>query len=254
MLTNENYRSIENNKKYFSSSQFKDFLSCESEALAKINGDITEEKSTSLLIGSYVDAHFEGTLDIFIAKNPEITLKSGGLKSDYLHANYIIERIEKDPMMMKYLSGEIQVIKTGEIDGIPFKIKMDSYHPGKAIVDLKIMKDMEKIWQDGLKISFVEAWKYDMQAAIYQEVEGNKLPFLIACATKQKPEPDIELLSIPQERLDYCLELVKANIKHFNDVKNGLEEPTRCGKCNYCRSTKVLTSVIDYNELDEFEQ
>jgi hypothetical protein len=103
-------------------------------------------------VGSYVDAHFEKNLDIFKAKTLEIFTMKGDLKSDYKHANYIIERIERDPMFMSFISGTPQVIKTGEIEGVPFKIKIDSYHEARnigdfeAIVDLKIMLRLPNIF------------------------------------------------------------------------------------------------------------
>ena len=249
MLTNETYFSQENNVKYMGASQFKSFVKCEASALAEHSGEYEREKTVALLVGSYVDAHFEGTLDIFRAQNPEIFTKQGTLKSDYKHAEYIIQRVERDEMFMKYMGGEKQVIKTGEIEGIPFKIKIDSYHPSKAIVDLKVMKDFQPIWIDGQgKTNFVEAWGYDFQAAIYQAIEGNNLPFFIAGATKEK-ETDIAIMSIPQERIDYCMEIIKANVKHFDELKKGLIEPTRCGHCDYCKATKKITEIIDYTEV-----
>lgn len=30
------------------------------------------------------------------------------------------------------------------------------------------------------------------------------------------------------------------------EVKNGKAEPERCGVCEYCRQTKVLTAPIDF--------
>ena len=250
ILTAENYFSPEMNMKYMGSSQFKAFMECETMALAEIKGEYAREKSVSLLVGSYVDAHYEKTLDLFKAQNPEIFTQKGELRSEYKHAEYIIQRLERDEMFQEYMSGAKQVIKTGMIMGIPFKIKIDSYHEGKKIVDLKVMKDFEGIWKDGLKLSFVEGWGYDIQAAIYQFVEGNNLPFYIAGATKQQPEPDLAIISIPQDRLDYCLEIVAENVQRFADIKAGLIEPTRCGKCDYCKSTKVLTEVIPYSLMD----
>jgi len=171
------------------------------------------------------------------------------LKSDYKQANYIIQRLERDELFQQFMSGEKQVIKTGEIFGVPFKIKIDSYHPGNKIVDLKVMKDFEQIWKDGIYLNFIEAWGYDIQAAIYQFIEGNNLPFYIAAATKEKPEPDLAIISIPQNRLDYCLEIVTDNVKRFDDIKKGLIEPTRCEHCDYCKSTKILTEILDYTSL-----
>jgi hypothetical protein len=247
ILTAENYYSSEANMEYMSASQYKSFLECEAGTMARINGEYEEEKSTALLIGSFVDNHFSKTLDLFKAQNPDIFLKGKPeLKSEYKHAEYIIARIERDTMFMKYISGEQQVIKTGEIEGVPFKTRIDSYHPGKAIVDLKVMRDFEPVWKAGLKLTFIEAWGYDIQGAIYQAIEGNNLPFFIAAATKEKPEPDIALISIPQDRLDYCLNQVKGNVQRFADIKKGLIEPVRCEKCPWCRSTKVLTQIVDY--------
>lgn len=248
MLTNENYFSQESNKKYMSASQFKTFMDCESRALAEINGEYAREKTTALLVGSYVDAHFEKTLDLFKAQNPEIFLKSGGLKAEFKHAEYIIERIERDPFFMKYMNGGVQKIMTGEIEGVPFKIKIDVYHPEKAIVDLKIMRDLKKQWKDRVELNFIEFWGYDTSAAIYQAVEGNGLPFFIAAATKED-EPDLAIIDIPQNKLDFCLKIVKENAPRFSDIKNGTEQPTRCNSCNWCRKTKVLSEVIPFEEI-----
>lgn len=248
MITNENYFSPENKLKYMGSSQFKSFMACEAGALAEIRGEYDQEKTVSMLVGSYVDAHYEGTLNVFKAKNPSLFTNKGELRADFQRAEIIIARLERDPMFCKYMGGAKQVIQVGEIAGIPFKIKIDSFHPGKAIVDLKVMKDFEDIWTDGLKLNFVESWGYDTQGAIYQAVEGHKLPFLLAAATKE-PEPDLLIISIPQDRLDYCLQLVINNIQRFDDIKKGLIEPTRCEKCNFCKQTKVLTEVIDYRML-----
>ena len=51
----------------------------------------------------------------------------------------IIARIERDEYFMKYMSGQKQVIMTGELFGAKWKIKIDSYIPDVAIVDLKVM-------------------------------------------------------------------------------------------------------------------
>lgn len=254
ILTNENYFSSKNQQKYMGSSQFKAFMECEAAALAEINGEFEREKTTSLLVGSYVDAHFEKTLDIFEAKNQDIFTKQGGLKSEFEQANYIIERAERDELFMRYMSGKKQVIKTGEIEGVPFKIKIDSFHPGKAIVDLKVMKDFAPVWKEGKgKLNFIEAWGYDIQGAIYQHIEGNNLPFYIAAVTKEK-EPDMAVIQISQEYLDAAFEIVRQNVLRFDAIKKGLIEPKRCERCNYCRRTKVLTEIMSMEDLDYAEQ
>ena len=64
-LTNQNYFSVESNQQFMSASQFKDFMKCEVEALAKINGETQEEPSKAMLVGSYVDAYLSGEMEIF---------------------------------------------------------------------------------------------------------------------------------------------------------------------------------------------
>ena len=250
MITNDTYFSPGNNMKYMSASQFKSFMGCEAAALAELRGEYTRDKTTALLVGSYVDAYFEGSLERFRAENPELFTKQGGLKSEYRQAERIIERITGDKLFMKYMSGEKQVIKVGEIEGIPFKIKIDSYHPGKAIVDLKIMKDFAPVYKEGQgRLNFIEAWGYDIQGAVYQAIEGNHLPFFVAAATKEK-EPDMAVISIAQPYLDTAMEIVKANVQRFADMKKGIGEPIRCEKCDYCKQTKVLDRVITMEDLD----
>lgn len=247
ILTNENYFSTEASMEYMSVSQFKAFESCEAAALAEAKGEYKREETTSLLVGKYVDAHFEGTLDVFKAQHPDIFTKSGTLKSDYRRAEEIISRIESDPAFMEMLSGEKQVIKTGIIDGIPVKIKMDAYFPGEKIVDLKIMKDFSPIWKDGQKMPWFAAWGYDLQGAIYQEIEGNKLPFYLAAASKE-PVTDIQGLHIPQEYLDERMEYFRGMLPRYVAIKRGEIEPTRCEHCDYCKSTKKF-HVVDASDL-----
>ena len=249
MLTKENYFSPENDMRYMSASQFKSFMKCEAAAMAELRGEYEKPKSTALLVGSYVDAHFEGTLDIFKAQHPELFTRSGELKAEYKQAERIIERVERDEMFMRYMSGQKQVIKTGEIAGVPFKIKMDSYHPGKCIVDLKIMRDFEPVYKPNEgRMTFIEAWGYDIQGAIYQAVEGNNLPFYIAAATKEA-ETDLNIYMIEQGDLDIALDMVTENVPRYQSIKEGKIEPLRCGHCDYCKRTKKITTIITLEEL-----
>jgi hypothetical protein len=164
-------------------------------AMAELNGEWKREDSVALLVGSYVDAWFEGTLDVFEGSHPEIFKKDGTLKAEYIKADEIIARVSRDELFMKYMSGRKQAVKTGYIEGVPFKIKIDSYHKGKAIVDLKVIKDFEPIWNEekGIRQSFIEYWGYDFQAAIYQAIEGENLPFYICAVTKEN-HPDLEII------------------------------------------------------------
>lgn len=255
-LTSENYFSQQANLEYMSCSQFKSFCECEERTLADIAEDYKRDSSTALLVGSYVDAHFEGTLDIFKAQHPELFKRDGTLKSDYIQAESIIQRVENDKLFMKYMAGEKQVIMTGEIAGVPYKIKIDSYHPDKAIVDLKVIKAFEKLWNDTekQKQSFIRYWGYDIQGAIYQEIvrqnTGKKLPFFIAAATKEK-HTDFNVFAVPQEWLDEKLAFVEERTPHFARLKTGEEAAERCERCDWCKDTKILDRIVDARDLED---
>lgn len=259
-LTNENYYSPEANKEYVSVSQFKDFVgtygkrACEYEAMEKLFGRWNPPPTTPLLVGSYVDSYIEGTLDSFMERHPEVFTITGTLKAPYKKAEEIIARIERDRYFMKYLSGKKQVIMTANIFGCDWKIKMDSYLPGVAIVDLKVMASITDLkWvKDIGYLDFVRYWGYDIQGAIYQKVvelnTGKKLPFYIAAATKEN-EPDIRIIHITQNYLDEALALVEANIKRVLEVKNGEVLPDRCDACDCCKHNRVLKAPISILDL-----
>ncbi len=255
MLTNENYFSREADEYFMSVSQYKSFEECPAAAIAAIKGEYVREETTSLLVGSYVDAHFEGTLDLFKAKHPAIFKKDGSLKSEYVQAEEIIERIERDKMFMEYMSGKKQVIMTGTISGVPIKIKIDAYHPGKMIVDGKIMKDFAPIYKpEQGRLPWFEAWRYDLQGAVYQEIvrqnTGEKLPFYLTAATKEKVT-DLEIIEIEQDLLDFELEKFAENVPLYDAMKKGVVEPEKCGHCDYCKMTKVLTKPKKSSEFAE---
>ena len=241
-LTNENYYSPEANREYMSVSQYKDFQKCEAMAMATLNGEWKKPSTTALLVGSYVDAWFEGTLDGFKAENPGIFKRDGTLKADFQQAEEIIDFIQKDPKFMEFMVGEKQIIKTAELFGAKWKIKIDSYFPHDKIVDGKVMRSMERI----MGKSFVEHWGYDLQMAIYSAVEGGNLDTYLAVVTKQDP-PDKEVIIVPLWRREEILSEVERNLPHILDVKSGRIPPERCGVCDYCRATKMVGEPIDFD-------
>lgn len=247
-LNNKNYFDPDSNLKYMSVSQYKQFQKCEAAAMAQLKGEWEQPKTTALLVGSYVDAWFEGMLEEFRAEHPEIFKKDGSLKADYLQAEEIIERVQQDPLFMAYMSGQKQRIRTATLFGTKWKIKIDSLLPDK-IVDLKVMRSMERI----MGKSFVEYWGYDLQMAIYAEVtylasrkkKKQRLNTYLAVVTKQTPS-DLEIIEIPEWRRKELLSDVERQMPHILAVKAGKEEPERCGVCDYCRATKKLKEPIDF--------
>ena len=143
-LTAENYYSQEANREYASCSQWKAFKKCPACAMAELRGEWSTPKTPALLIGGYVDAWFEGSLEQFKSANSELFTQKGVLKKEYLKAEYIIERVKRDKMFMEYMSGEKQVILTGTVNGVKCKIKIDSLDvPNKRFTDLKVMRDFD---------------------------------------------------------------------------------------------------------------
>lgn len=260
-LNNKNYYSNEANKQYLSVSQYKDFCGtlgskgCEYQAMAKINGEYTEEPNTAMLIGSYVDSYFEGTLEDFKISNPEIFKKDGNLKSDFVKAEDIIARIKKDKKFMQYMSGDKQVIMTAELFDTQWKIKMDSYIKDKAIVDLKVVKDIYEAIYCGKeigKLNFIQARGYDLQLAIYQKIvelnTGKRLPCYIAAADKGEAT-NIEIIQLKQTELDAALVGLQLGVNRIAKIKSGEIKPERCEHCNYCKETKIITKPISMADL-----
>lgn len=258
MLNSDNYFDPEMIRKYWSVSLFKAFDRCEAAGLAEVMLEYQREETDALLIGQYVDAHFSGEMEAFeLRHGPKMFKKNGEILAKFAHANDIIRRVERDPLMMEFLTGEKQVIMEAELFGVPWKIKMDVYNE-QRIVDLKCVRDFSDVWDPGYgRRSWIEYWGYDIQAAVYQKVEqlvtgrSEPLPFYIAAVTKEKT-PDIKLIKFPQHILDTALKMVEAKIDRFDLIKSGDVDPIRCEQCDYCKDTKVLTAPELY-EIKEAE-
>ena len=269
ILTPENYYSQEANMAYVSVSQYKDFcgttgkMGCEAMAMAKLRGEIEEVKTIPMMVGSYVDAYFEGTLPVFTAQHPEIISSrgktAGELKSEYKQAEIMVERAIKDEVFMRYMAGDKQVIMTGEIEGVPVKIKIDSTD-GMRITDLKTVRSItETFYAKDLaqRLNFCEWWGYDLQAAVYREIyrqnTGDLLPFYICAISKDKtdniPHPRIKVIEVPPMMMDEKLIEVKSKIAGIQRIKDGDIEPLRCEVCDYCADTEVLDGPISMDQL-----
>ena len=267
-VTAKNYFDPEIEQAYMGASQFKRFMSCEAAALATVRGEFRAAPTGAMLVGSYVDAYFSGEMETFRQEHPEIFKRDGSLKADYARADDIIDRMEGDEPYMLLMSGRKQVVRTGEIAGVPFKIKIDclldeaacreivrrfpemaeAMGPcAGAIVDQKVMRDLADVWSDKWHsyVPFVEAWGYDYQGAIYQAVEGHMLPFLLAVGTKEDP-PDLLRVWLRDDALKEKLYEVEDAAPRFQAIKEGREQPRRCEQCAYCRATRRLSRAVSY--------
>lgn len=243
-LNDDNYYSQEINQSYFSVSQYKDFCKCEAMAMAKLRGDYEQKTTKAMLIGTLVDRFFEGTLGKLRKESPNIFFRRDGeFRAEFRKADQIIKRVQQDERFMQYMSGDKQKILTFEMFWAPWKMKMDSFVEGICITDLKVVRNFKSL----------AFWRYDLQGAVYQAgVEANgygKLPFYLAAATKDAVT-DFDIFQIDQPTLDMALREIEGNMPRFIKVKQGIEPPTYCGTCDYCKSVKK-SRIRNYSELLE---
>ena len=271
ILTPETYYSLEADKIYCSASQYLNIIGrpsipgCEARAMAELNGEYEQETTKAMLIGSILDTLWElddlditEKLNIIADKFPECVstrgTTKGELKTEFKQAIQLYQRTLKDELFCKFMSGQKQLIMTGEIEGLPFKIKMDSYIPDVAIVDLKTTQDASRnfrkyIADSGNRETFYRAMGYDIQLAIYREIvrqnTGKTLRCYLACIDKNS-HPLPQIIELTPKMLDDALETVKANIPTIKMLKSGeVKNYCRCEECDYCRDTykcKVLSA------------
>ena len=274
-LTAENYYTPEADREYMSCSQYQDFLSCEARALAKLQGRYIPEPSEALIVGNYFhtameseEAHMafikEHFSDIYKTKVDKNTgeLIPTGMYAPYVKADEMIAVCYSDPLIKSLIDmpGENEVIMTGELFGVPWKIRLDKYMPDKRlIVDWKTTADINKTEYNpilGERESFVEALGYMMRAAVYTEIEkqytGKETDanFVIVAISKQDPPDKAALLLNHRQRYDWELEQIEKNMMNIRRIKSGELKPRRCGMCDYCRKTKVLKKIIPYYVLN----
>ncbi|MCO1599852.1 PD-(D/E)XK nuclease-like domain-containing protein [Desulfosporosinus nitroreducens] len=236
--------------------------------MASLNGQWVEPSSIALEVGQYVHSWNDGTRREFIANHSNMFTQKLTLKKEYQDADKMIETLERDPFAMYCLEGQKEVIVTAFMFGAWWKVMLDvQNNERRRIVDLKTTRSVtEHVWivvedefgkKVNRKVSFVEAYQYPLQNAIYSEVEriamgrdeGDWSEFLIVAVSKEK-SPDKAIINMTDpERLVKELAEVEANMPRIIAVKSGLEEPRRCECCDYCRATKVLTKVVKYTEL-----
>ena len=280
-LTGRNYYSKEANVSFMSVSQFKAVRNCEAAALAELKGEYERPKSKALLLGSFVDEILTGTkktrIKFILENREELFQRSSKISklsdeelaellsarlfdvfssdnkpyAEIVQALETVAKVKKQPLMMKHFRSRHQTIMTGEIAGVPFKIKMDNYKPGEFISDGKYMASLRS---PNMFEPMVKYWGYDIQGAVYQEIvrqnTGKRLPFFLDIATKEVPS-HLAVAQINQFDLDEALEIVKTFAPRYEAIKKGEIEPERCGEygCSFCTETGIITEPIDSNYL-----
>jgi hypothetical protein len=278
VLTNDNYYSREADAAYYSCSQTDAFRECEAKAMAVLEGRFERETGDAFLLGQYFhaamesdaafgkfcDAHFD---EIYKTKETKARgIEVTGKYAKFEDADNWIKIAKEDPVfgMFRNLDGENEVSMTGVLFGLyPFKVRFDRYiKDPRSIIDWKTTADIWATHWDakkGERVSFVEYYGYCTRAAVYLEIERQNsgadtdAAFYLACVSKQDP-PDKELLTFSdpygRQKMDAALDELRADMFRISQVKQGLSEPLRCGKCDYCRSTKRIKGALSVWELD----
>lgn len=277
-LTRDNYYTPEADREYMSCSQYQSFCECEAKAMAKLEGRWTDPDKEAFLVGNYFHTFFEGqeAHEQFIQEHFDKIFKTKVIKgkkgepdqtvvtgkyAPYEQADKMIEVAQSDPLIRSLidLPGENEKIMTGELWGVPWRIRLDKYVPdGRMIIDWKTVANISELkWSEAMheKVTFIDAYGYMMRAAVYTEIEkqnahsSEDAPFIIVAISKQD-YPDKEALYLNhRQRYDYELEQIRKRLGMIQMIKAGRVKPKRCGCCDYCRATKVLTAIRPYYTL-----
>jgi len=264
-LTASNYYSLEADNEFMSNSLYKKFIDCEAMAMAYLHGEWIDPPNDNFVMGNYLHSWNSNELEQFKEDHPEMFSSKGPtkgeLKASFQFANRMIATLESDPFCMFVLQGEKEVIMTGEFAGTPWKIRIDSYDRAKRrLVDLKTTRNIyELVWSNEryAKVSFIEAYHYMTQLAIYAEIErlnaGSENypePLIVAVSKEDPPDKAIISLNDP-DRIQKELADIEENMPRILAVKSGQEKPVGCGHCAYCRQVKKISNVIFYRELGD---
>lgn len=270
-LTRDNYYSLEADRAYMSCGQYQRFLECEAKAMAILEGRWVEEEREAFLVGNYFHTAFESEaahaqfLDDYgdqIFKRPRKKDDLPEKRAPFVQADAMINAARRDPLIKSLadMPGENEKIMSGSLFGVPWRIRLDKYvtGDGRLILDWKTCANISELkWSDELreKVTFIDAYGYMMRAAVYTEIERQNAQsdkdaaFIIIAISKQDPPDKEALLLNHRARYDYELAKIKDRLPYIQAVKSGSMKPKRCGRCDYCRATKVLYEVKPYYTL-----
>lgn len=264
-LNRKNYFSKEAESAFMGSSSFKawDILhagGCEARELAKHNGEWQEKENDAYLLGSYVHAWNEGNLKEFIVEHPEMFKKDGSIYAKFALGDVMINTLKNDALVERFRDGaEKERIFVGKIGDVDFKIQIDILNIEKGyFADIKTTKNLSETYYNEhtkRRETFIDKYDYYTQIAIYAEILRQNLgmatylePYLLV--VDKQEVPDHAIIHMRTEWIDEKLEEIKGRLPRIMAVRNLVEEPIGCGKCDYCRSKKKA-KIITLNQYAE---
>ena len=256
-LNNENYFSVEADKKFMSVSQWKNFKSCQAKALHDL--DVKDGTTKQAFIeGHLFEELVAGDAKKFMKEHPEMISSRGAtagqLKAEFQKVVNAAEKFNSQKFFKKIIKKcEKQVILTGEICGVPVKCCLDLFDKKtNSIYDIKCMKDFKEQWNKEEKayVPWYYIYGYVLQLAVYREIvkqNFGKEPKEVGLLAATKEDiPDIQAIKFSPELLDIELQEFKSHIKLYDDIKKGKVEPSHCHTCDYCKRIK---EILDFEEV-----
>lgn len=265
-VNKDTYYSDEVQNSFMSASVFKEFLECEAKGIAIRQGKYSQFKNDDALIyGNVVHSYFESeeahkafvdehhadlytkTKDLPNAKFKEMNQAIDALKSDETFKHYYIDNgdeYEKIVTGQIYPSSQGDIFSTQAPQGLDWIGKLDMVNTKDGIIgDIKTNRNPYNAI-DGE--DFITAYGYDIQLAIYQELyrqlTGDLFTPVVFAVSKTNFQT--QAISLPQSRLDECLNMVKEREERIYDLieyANGnieLNDVQNCGVCGYCISNE----------------
>lgn len=269
IIDEHNYYSFVANKNFMGSTQYGVFKSCEARGYAQfVSGEYEEEEKDYYIQGNYVDRavlqpdRLQEFKDYYAA---DINAKTGDNKGKplkkYQDCDKWVEAIKAQGALMRLLDScsDKQRLITWFMFGVWWKGALDACDYNK-LVDLKTTKSITKdTWVDsstpgerGKFMNFIDAFNYYRQMAIYWEgmrqndmADDNIQVHIVAVEKATKGAVNTEWYYLEAHgRMNEELQDIERAMPRILEVKAGEVKPKRCGRCDYCIKTKVITAPI----------
>lgn len=242
ILTPENYHSSEARALWLSSSDVKKAMRCEA---AWASGEREDEDKNAFIFGHLFEAlvtgeEYENPL-VYSSKGPT----KGQVKAEYRPAYDMAEAVRRSSMLAKIIDrSRKQVIMTGEIGGLPFRMMCDLLDVDGSIYDIKSARNFAPQYDEDRAAyrDWWAIWEYPVQLWIYREIarqNGLAVPRvgLIAAA---KDNADVQALALSRETMEAAEADARYAIERMAAIRHG-DTPEPCGHCRWCIGQKVIT-------------
>lgn len=258
---------------YLSASLIKQFIKCEHTASAMYKGEYIFPKNTAMLVGGFVDAWCEGTLNEYQDNNPELfnekfvelpdtVERIRNVNPDYISKNGKIKsgclsKAKKElpeffgretTLKSDFIGAEkiINTIKNNELfmeflTGEKQKVVTGKIEgvPFKGKLDVyngERIVDL-KIMRSCDRVmgkSLVEHWCYDIQLAIYQELVYQETGKKLPCYLAIATKEEPTDLAIVEVN-QFNLDMAMDRVKQLLPrIKQVIDEEVKPRRCNHC--------------------